>query len=168
MKSMSVRVETSPIHGKRFVVGLAISLLILFVLVSGSFAAKKGRELSWEIAGRVAIYDLQLGPAVKKDNGWVFLGDSRKINAAEYHSRLTLMLRFSYEGTRPDSQLRIVIRLPKSRQYEEKLTLRDPKGEFSYAFTIHQPEEFVGNGSVYLYYGFNLVDVLGFTIIPGT
>ena len=150
--------------------GVSYLVLLCIFLFSGdiSIADKSAMKLSWEIPGRISIFDLQLGPAVKNDDRWIFLGNNRKLSAAEYNTRLTLMVRFSYKGTRPDAKVRIVVKLPEARQHEEQLVLRNLKGEFSYAFTIHEPEEFIGNGSVYLYYGFNLVEVLGFTITSGT
>ena len=143
-------------------------ILLCFFSLAGeiSFANKSAIKPTWEIPGRVSIFDLQLGPAVKNDDRWIFLGNVRKLSAAQYQARMTLMLRFSYEGTRPDAQIRIVVKLPESRQHEEQLVLRNPSGEFSYAFIIHQPEEFIGNGSVYLYYGLDLLEVPGFTITP--
>jgi hypothetical protein len=130
---------------------------------------KKDRgELSWEMPGRVSIYDLQLGPGVLKDNQWQFMGNNRTLNAGLYRERLTLMVRFSYSGSGSDVPLKFVIRLPGSRQYEETVHLASRRGDYSYQFTIHRPEDFVGNGSVYLYYGFSIVDVLDFTIVPGS
>ena len=126
-------------------------------------AGKKHRgELSWEMPGRVSIYDLQLGPAVLKDNHWQFTGNNRTLNAGLYGERLTLMVRFSYNGSGSDVPLKFVIRLPGSRQYEETVHLASHLGNYSYQFTVHRPEDFVGSGSVYLYYGFSIVDVLRF------
>ena len=125
-------------------------------------------ELSWEMPGRVSIYDLELGPAVLKDTQWQFLGNNRTLNAGLYGERLTLMVRFSYSGSGADVPLKFVIRLPGSRQYEETVHLSNHRGNYNYHFTIHRPEDFVGNGSVYLYYGFSIVDVLDFTIVPGS
>lgn len=130
---------------------------------------KKDRgELSWEMPGRVSIYDLQLGPGVLKDSQWQFMGNNRTLNAGLYGERLTLMVRFSYSGSGSDVPIKFVIRLPGSRQYEKTVHLDSRKGNYSYQFTIHRPEDFVGNGSVYLYYGFSIVDVLDFTIVPGS
>jgi len=130
---------------------------------------KKDRgELSWEMPGRVSIYDLQLGPAALRDNQWQFMGNNRTLNAGLYGERLTLMVRFSYIGSGSDVPLKFVIRLPGSRQYEETVHLASRRGNYSYQFTIHRPEDFVGSGSVYLYYGFSIVDVLDFTIVPGS
>jgi len=132
-------------------------------------SGKKDRgELSWEMPGRVSIYDLQLGPAVLKDNQWQFTGNNRTLNAGRFGERLTLMVRFSYSGSGSEVPLKFVIRLPGSRQYEETVQLASRRGNYSYQFTIHRPEDFVGNGSVYLYYGFSIVDVLDFTIVPGS
>ncbi len=130
--------------------------------------ADRPKKLTWEMPGRLAIYDLQFGPASIKDNKTTFGGNIRRFGAAEHEDRLTLMIRFSYAGTRPDIPLRFVIRLPDARQHEEKVILREPQGSFSYKFTIHKPEEFVGSGSVYVYYDFNIVEVLDFTITPRT
>jgi tetrahydromethanopterin S-methyltransferase subunit F len=131
--------------------------------------SKKDRgELSWELPGRVSIYDLQLGPAVLKDNRWQFIGNNRTLNAGRYGERLTLMVRFSYSGSGSEVPIKFVIKLPGSRPYEETVHLASRRGNYSYQFTIHRPEDFVGSGSVYLYYGFSIVDVLDFTIVPGT
>ncbi|MBI4961967.1 MAG: hypothetical protein HY913_01690 [Desulfomonile tiedjei] len=147
---------------------------------SADEAAEKGGEpkdaadkessggLSWEMPGRVSIYDLQFGPAVLKGNDWKFLGSSRTFNAGSFGDRLTLMVRFSYTASRAEIPLKFVIRLPGSRQYEETVRLASPKGQYSYHFTIHRPDDFLGSGSVYLYYGFSIVDVLDFTIMPGS
>ncbi len=130
---------------------------------------KKDRgELSWEMPGRVSIYDLQLGPAVLKDNQWQFMGNNRTLNAGLYGERLTLMVRFSYNESGSDVPIKFVIRLPGSRQYEQTVHLTNHRGNYSYQFTVHRPEDFVGSGSVYLYYGFSIVDVLDFTIVPGS
>jgi hypothetical protein len=126
------------------------------------------RELSWEMPGRVSIYDLQFGPAVLKDNQLQFQGNSRTFHAGAYGGRLTLMVRFSYNGSRAEIPLKFIIKLPNSRQYEETVHLTSRRGNYTYQFTIHRPEDFFGSGSVYLYYGFSIVDVLDFTIIPGT
>jgi hypothetical protein len=131
--------------------------------------SKKDRgELSWELPGRVSIYDLQLGPAVLKDNQWQFIGNSRTLNAGHYGEHLTLMVRFSYSGSGSEVPIKFVIRLPGSRPYEETVHLASRRGNYSYQFTIHRPQDFVGSGSVYLYYGFSIVDVLDFTIVPGS
>jgi hypothetical protein len=123
-------------------------------------------ELAWEMPGRLSIYDLQFGPAVLKDKKWEFLGNNRTFNAAANPERLTLMIRFNYQGSRPKIPVKFVIKLPQSRQYEETVHLREARGHYAYQFTIHRPEEFVGSGSLYLYYGFSIVDVLDFTILP--
>lgn len=125
-------------------------------------------ELSWQLPGRVSIYDLQFGPATFKDNEWKFLGDNRTFNAAHYKDQLTLMVRFSYQGTRSEIPLKFVIRLPDSRPYEETVNLTSRQGPYTYYFTIHDPENFLGSGSVYLYYGFSIIDVLDFTIVSGS
>lgn len=131
--------------------------------------SKKDRgELSWELPGRVSIYDLQLGPAVLKDNQWQFMGNNRTLNAGLFGERLTLMVRFSYSGSGSEVPIKFVIRLPGSRPYEETVRLASRRGNYSYQFTVHRPEDFVGSGSVYLYYGFSMVDVLDFTIVPGS
>lgn len=127
---------------------------------------KDGR--SWEMPGRISIYDLQFGSASLKDNQWQFMGNSRTFNAGLYGDRLTLMVRFSYSGSKPEIPLKFVVKLPDSRQYEETVSLTNRKGNFSYQFTIHRPADFIGSGSVYMYYGFSIVDVLDFTIVPGT
>ena len=38
-------------------------------------------ELSWEMPGRLSIYDLQLGSAAFDEGDWKFLGASRTFNA---------------------------------------------------------------------------------------
>ena len=125
-------------------------------------------ELSWQLPGRVSIYDLQFGPATFKDNEWKLLGDNRTFNAAHYKDQLTLMVRFSYQGTRSEIPIKFVIRLPDSRPYEETVNLTNRQGPYSYYFTIHDPQNFLGSGSVYLYYGFSIIDVLDFTIVSGS
>jgi hypothetical protein len=124
--------------------------------------------LSWEMPGRVSIYDLQFGPAVLKDNQLNFLGNGRSFNAEHFVDRLTLMIRFSYSASQPEVPLKFVIKLPDSRQYEETIRLMTRTGQYSYHFTIHNPRDFLGSGSVYLYYGFSIVDVLDFAIMPGS
>lgn len=126
-----------------------------------------GGELSWEMPGRFSIYDLQLGPAVLQNNEWKFLSDGRTLNADSFGDRLTMMVRFSYKGSRADIPVKFVIKLPGARQYEETVQLTPSQGQYSYKFTIHNPKDFVGNGSVYLYFGFSIVDALDFTIMPG-
>jgi hypothetical protein len=127
-----------------------------------------GRELSWEMPGRLSIYDLQFGPAIAQDQGWKFLGNSRTFNAGLFGDRLTLMVRFSYRASASDTPLKFVIKLPESRQYEETVRLSSRQGQFNYHFTIHRPEDFLGSGMIYLYYGFSIVDVLDFNIMPGS
>lgn len=150
------------------IVVLAATLLLSSVAGPAETAGpEESGELSWEMPGRLSIYDLQFGPAVLKDKKWEFLGNKRTFNAAAHPDRLTLMIRFNYQGSRPKIPVKFVIKLPQSRQYEETVNLRESRGHYAYHFTIHRPEEFVGSGSVYLYYGFSIVDVLDFTILPG-
>jgi hypothetical protein len=125
-------------------------------------------QLSWEMPGRVSIYNLEFGPALLKGNDWEFVGNSRTFNAGLYKDRLTLMVRFSYFGSRSEIPLKFVIKLPDSRQYDETVGLLGRRGQYTYHFTIHHPESFLGSGSIYLYYGFSMVDVLDFTIVPGS
>lgn len=125
-------------------------------------------ELSWEMPGRLSIYDLQLGSAALEESDWKFLGASRTFNAGLYGDRLTIMVRFSYKATSTEIPLKFVIKLPDSRQYEETVKLPGKNGHYNYQFTIHRPEEFLGAAMIYLYYGFNIVDVLDFTIVPGS
>jgi hypothetical protein len=157
---------------------LAFTGLWLFLTFVGPASAQKsvsknsakkqpGGEFSWEMPGRVSIYDLQFGPAVLKDNKWKFLNNIRTFNAGKFDGRLTLMVRFSYKGSKSDIPLKFIIRLPGARQYEETVRLPKQEGQYTYKFTIQNPEDFVGSGSVYVYYGFSMVDVLDFTIIPG-
>ncbi|MCL5126417.1 MAG: hypothetical protein M1511_18350 [Deltaproteobacteria bacterium] len=125
-------------------------------------------ELFWEMPGRLSIYDLQFGPAVAQQNKWKFLGNSRTFNAGLFGDRLTLVVRFSYRASTPDTLLKFVIKLPEARQYEETVRLTSHQGDLDYHFTIHKPEDFLGSGMIYLYYGFSIVDVLDFTIMPGS
>jgi hypothetical protein len=132
-------------------------------------AASEGNgELSWEMPGRLSIYDLQLGSATLVDADWKFLGASRTFNAGLYGDRLTIMVRFSYKATSTEIPLKFVVKLPDSRQYEETVKLSGKNGTYNYQFTVHKPEEFLGAGMIYLYYGLNIVDVLDFTIVPGS
>ncbi|MEW6347916.1 MAG: hypothetical protein AB1646_02545 [Thermodesulfobacteriota bacterium] len=142
---------------------LLIALLVLICSHGVSFGQRTG-EKSWEIPGKLAIHNLELGAAVLKDNEWNFLGDSRMFSAKEFEKRLTLMVRFSYERARTEIPLKFMIRLPDARLYEEQVVLTGNKGEYRYMFTIQHPEDFQGSGSIYLYYGFSFVDALNFTI----
>lgn len=148
---------------------ITISLVTFLVL----FNAKQGEPQTgqdtknWEMPGRISIYGLQFGPAVLKDDEWNFLGNMRSFDAGLFGERLTLMVKFSYRSSRPDIPLRFVIKLPEARQYEETVNLTNKEGEFTYKFTVHEPSKFLGAGSLYLYYGFSIVDVLDFTILPG-
>ncbi len=142
---------------------LFMAALVLVCSCGVSFGQRTG-EKSWEIPGRLAIHNLELGAAVLKDSNWLFLGDSRIFSAKEFEKRLTLMVRFSYEGARTEIPLKFMIRLPDSRLYEEQVVLTGHKGEYSYMFTIQHPADFQGSGSVYLYYGFSFVDALNFAI----
>ncbi len=125
-------------------------------------------EFSWEMPGRVSIYDLQFGPAILKEKKWDFLGNMKSFSAGEFKGRLTLMVRFSYKASKAEIPIKFIIKLPGARQYEETVNLTKREGRYSYHFTIHDPENFIGSGSVYLYYGFSMVDVLPFTIMPGS
>lgn len=146
---------------------LMVSLCLL-TAPCGSAADRQGGQLSWELPGRLSIYDLQFGPAIREEGKWNFLGDMRKFSASGYDGRLTLAIRFRYIGSRQNIPLKFMIKLPNCRQYEEKVILRESQGTFVYRFTVHNPEDFVGAGSVYIYYGFNIVDVLDFTITQET
>jgi len=165
---------------KRFPI-FALSLLALLVFVvslSQSYAketstqsreTKKNRgEVSWEMPGRVSIYDLEFGQAVYKDNLWQLQSNGRTFNSGSCGGRLTLMVKFSYSVSQAEVPLKFVVKLPNSRQYEETVRLEDRRGNYSYCFTVHHPEDFLGDGSVYIYYGFSIVDVLDFTIAPGS
>ncbi|MBI5248216.1 MAG: hypothetical protein HY912_01865 [Desulfomonile tiedjei] len=155
-----------------------VSALLLVPLWLTPCAAQQSRidkdrkegsgELAWEIPGRISIYDLQFGAAALKDNRVQLVGDTRTFNADQFPDRLTLLIRFSYVGSRSDNPLKFMIKLPNSRQYEETVNLSSKRGNYSYHFTIHRPSDFLGNGSVYIYYGFSIVDVLDFTIVPGS
>jgi hypothetical protein len=162
----------------RFVMGFLI-VLVMWAAGSPISAApdpddkltseqEQAREFSWEMPGRVSIYDLQFGAAVLKDKKWEFLGNTRSFSAGVFKDRLTLMVRFQYKGSKSDLPIKFIVKVPSARQYEETVHLTNPQGRFTYQFTIHNPENFIGNGSVYLYYGFSMVDVLAFTIMPGS
>jgi hypothetical protein len=154
----------------------SLGLALLLVSVSGFGAygvddaktKKDNGEFSWEMPGRVSIYDLQFGPAVFKDNQWQFQVSGRTFNAGMFGDRLTLMIKFSYTASRPETPLKFMLKLPDSRQYEETVKLPDRNGNYTYQFSLHRPEDFVGTGYVYLYYGFSIVDVIDFTIMPGS
>ncbi|MEW6531072.1 MAG: hypothetical protein AB1473_09570 [Thermodesulfobacteriota bacterium] len=141
--------------------------LVLGVLLCGAGPGALGEQLSWEMPGRLSIYDLEFGPAMLKDNNWQFLGNARNFNAKEFEGRLTLMIRFTYRGTRGEIPLKFVVKLPDSTQHEETALLTEPNGTYTYRFTVHNPQEFAGAGSIYLYYGFSIIDVLDFTIFSG-
>lgn len=144
-------------------------ILLGLLLVCAPFceSAPATRELSWEMPGKLAIYDLEFGPALERENKWQFLGNMRTFNTEQFGGRLTLMVRFAYAASRPETPLRFVIKLPQARQYEETVHLRDRRGEYSYKFTVHTPEDFLGSGSVYVYYGFSMVEAFQFTIVQG-
>lgn len=155
------------------------SLLMLFVAFSvwGLKTDALGNEqeqrpaqgaFSWEMPGRVSIFDLQFGPATLKENELQFLEPRRAINASLFPDRLTLAVRFAYNSSQAEVPLKFLIRLPDARQYEETVRLPSRTGQYAYHFTIHSPKDFIGNGSIYLYYGFSIVDVLDFTILPGS
>jgi len=174
----SQRSPKVPIRLRKAFFGMALAVLWIFFAGAGELFAQKNLsksspkreaagELSWEIPGRVSIYDLQFGPAVLKNNEWSFVDNVRTMDAGKFADRLTLMVRFSYKGSKSEIPLKFIIRLPGARQYEETVQLPRYEGLYSYRFTIHNPEDFVGSGSVYLYYGFSMVDVLDFTIVPG-
>jgi hypothetical protein len=129
---------------------------------------ESGGDFSWEMPGRVSIHDLQFGPVVARDKKREFLGNMRSFDAAQFKQRLTLTVRFAYKGSKPDIPIKFIVKVPGARQFEETVHLTDREGRYSYQFTIHNPENFIGNGSVYLYYGFSMVDVLAFTIMPGS
>lgn len=124
--------------------------------------------VSWQMRGRVLIHNLQFGPAMLKEKEWVFIDKTRTFNASAFQDRLTLMIRFQYRGVNPDTPLKFIIKLPAARPYEETVRLPDREGTYTYRFTIHEPAAFLGSGSAYLYYGFNLVSVFDFTIMPGS
>ena len=107
---------------------LAFAAVWLFLAFVGAVSAQKsasknsakkqaGGEFSWEMPGRMSIFDLQFGPAVLKDNKWKFLDNIRTFNAGKFAGRLTLMIRFSYKGSKSDIPLKFIIRLPGARQY---------------------------------------------------
>jgi len=151
------------------VVAIVAGLMCVTAVASAQTStSEESGELSWEMPGRLSIYDLQFGPALLKDKKWEFLGNRRTFNASANSDRLTLMIRFNYQASKPKSPVKFVIKLPQARQYEETVHLRESRGQYAYHFTIHRPEDFVGSGSVYLYYGFSIVDVLDFSILPGS
>ncbi len=129
---------------------------------SGSHGA-----FSWEMPGRVSIFDLQFGPALYKNGELVFQGDKRSIRVDQFPDRLTLAVRFSYHSSQSEVPLKFMIRLPDTRQYEETVRLPSRSGHYMYHFTIHNPRDFLGTGYIYLYYGFSIVDVLDFNIYVG-
>jgi hypothetical protein len=173
-----LRKKTSWPRGPRLALGTMLILVMWLSLSSATVFGEtdekapaekdSGSDFSWEIPGRVSIYDLQFGPSVLKDKRWKFLGNTRSFNAGMFKDKLTLMVSFSYKGSKPDIPIKFIIKVPSARQYEEIVHLTDSHGRFTYQFTIHDPENFIGNGSVYLYYGFSMVDVLAFTIMPGS
>ncbi|MGB9617392.1 MAG: hypothetical protein ACP5M0_09710 [Desulfomonilaceae bacterium] len=122
---------------------------------------------SWEMPGRVSIFDLQFGPAVYKNGEFVFQGDKRSLNIDQFPDRLTLAVRFSYHSSQSEVPLKFMIRLPDTRQYEETVRLPSRSGHYTYHFTIHNPRDFLGTGYIYLYYGFSIVDVLDFNLYAG-
>ncbi len=157
------------------------TVVLVFALVVGTPQSSLGEappkepaakeptsEFSWEMPGRVSIYDLQFGPAILKEKKWDFLGNRKSFSAGEFKGRLTLMVQFSYKASKAEIPIKFIIKLPGARQYEETVNLTKREGRYSYHFTIHDPENFIGSGSVYLYYGFSMVDVLPFTIMPGS
>ncbi len=169
MKSLPARDEHVLFTCRLSFLAVAVLALFLWGIASADQTADPARKPPvWEMPGRLSIYDLQFGPAVLKENSWQFLGNMRDFNAKRFGDRLTLMIRFSYEGSRDKIPLKLLIRLPESRQHEETVYLRNRTGKYVYKFTVHNPDEFIGSGSVYLYYGFSIVDVLDFTISPGT
>jgi hypothetical protein len=129
--------------------------------------SEQSPSLSWETPGRISISDLQFGAAAYRDGQWRFLGNGRNFSSGAKPDRLTLMIKFNYSGARSETPLKFTIKLPDTRQYEETVRLPLHRGTYSYSFTIHRLEDFLGAGSVYVYYGFRLVDVLDFTITPG-
>jgi hypothetical protein len=158
--------------------GVALRLWIFFTVFSwGLTTVAWGTEteqhpaqqtFSWEMPGKVSIFDLQFGPASFKDNEFKFVEPRRSINASLFPDRLTLVVRFSYNSSQAEVPLKFMIRLPDARQYEETVRLPSRNGQYAYHFTIHNPKDFLGNGSIYLYYGFSIVDVLDFTILPSS
>jgi len=148
--------------------GILAAAILLLAPANDAGAKEQKDGLSWEMPGRLSIYDLQFGPAVLKDSRWKFLGNRRRLDASRFPERLTLMVRFSYNSSRSGTPLKFVIKLPQSRQYEEVVHLGNRQGRFVYKFTIHHPDEFIGSGSVYLYYGFSIVDMFDFTIVAGS
>ncbi|MFC1836815.1 hypothetical protein ACFL2Q_19175 [Thermodesulfobacteriota bacterium] len=140
----------------------------LFTFVGFTWAKESSSEPVWQMPGRLSIYDLQMGPAVLKGTKWNFVGNMRTFKASEYGNRLTIMVRFSYNGSKAEIPLKFVIKLPESRQYEETVVLRKRRGSYAYTLTIHNPVECVGTGWIYIYYGFSMVDGLDFSIVPGS
>lgn len=154
---------------------VAAYLLAVFPVYQNYCGAQSGArgegmpgELAWEMPGRLSVQGIQFGSASWKDKKWEFLGASRTFNASRHPERLTLMVKFSYSGIRPPIPVKLVLRLPQCRQFEETVNLRETQGNHIYMFTLHRPEDFVGAGSLYLYYGFSIIDVLDFTIRLGS
>jgi hypothetical protein len=171
-------------------VGL-VSVLVVYPAVSAAQTTQKGttnrrdaavelsaprdlnpkdgaHEFSWERPGTVSIFDLQFGAAEFKDGQVQLVDNSRTFSAGQSGDRLILMVRFSYRASRREIPLKFVIRLPEARQYEETVRLPNMNGQYVFHFTIQRPGDFLGTGFVYLYYGFSIVDVLDFTIMPGS
>ncbi len=124
----SPRSQKVPIWLQKAFFGMALAVLCIFFAGAGELFAQKNLsksspkreaagELSWEIPGRVSIYDLQFGPAVLKNNEWNFVDNVRTMDAGKFVDRLTLMVRFSYKGSKSEIPLKFIIRLPGARQY---------------------------------------------------
>ena len=127
----SPRSQKVPIWLQKAFFGMALAVLCIFFAGAGELFAQKNLsksspkreaagELSWEIPGRVSIYDLQFGPAVLKNNEWNFVDNVRTMDAGKFVDRLTLMVRFSYKGSKSEIPLKFIIRLPGARQVPKK------------------------------------------------
>ena len=52
-----------------------------------------------------------------RNNEWSFVDKVRTMDAGKFADRLTLMVRFSYKGSKSEIPLKFIIRLPGARQY---------------------------------------------------
>ncbi len=162
-------------HAIRVLTAIAMIALVITTVIPCLTLAqtvdqpdREDNEPIWSMPGRLSIYDLRFGAAEQKDGTWAFLGDDRRFDVSRFGKRLTLMVTFSYYGSKADIPLRFVIKLPDARQYEDTVRLVNRRGKHTYKFTIHDPAEFAGSGSIYLYYGFSIVEVLDFTIVTAS
>jgi hypothetical protein len=152
--------------------GVLLALLAAAVLVAIPAPKAYGRETArnpfWEMPGRLAVHSIEFGPAVFKGRKWELLEDTRSVSVTRETGKLTLMIRFNYSAGYLPAPVKFSIKLPDARLYEETVNLNAQRGQCVYRFTVHNPEEFIGTMSIYLYYGVSIVDVLTFAIRPGS